>query len=326
MQNKKVIVGNALQEPILEKLREKVNVIHIPDANLSDETFLQHIKDANGLIGFYNYIHPHIIEQAEQLKIISNVSVGYNNLPIDVLTEHNIMATNTPDVLTDTVADVIFGLLIATARQIPRVDRFVKNKQWNGLLPLELHGVDVHHKTIGIIGMGRIGAAIAKRAHFGFDMDVLYYNRSQNKEAEETYNADYVSLTELLHKSDFVVLMTPLTKETERLIGKEQFKQMKDSAIFINGSRGGTVVESDLIDALTNGVIAAAGLDVFEQEPIQDDNPLLTMENVVTLPHIGSSTIETETKMSELAMKNLLQGLRREKPISLINESVWTGN
>lgn len=236
------------------------------------------------------------------------------------------MATNTPDVLTDTVADVIFGLLIATARQIPRVDRFVKNKQWNGLLPLELHGVDVHHKTIGIIGMGRIGAAIAKRAHFGFDMDVLYYNRSQNKEAEETYNADYVSLTELLHKSDFVVLMTPLTKETERLIGKEQFKQMKDSAIFINGSRGGTVVESDLIDALTNGVIAAAGLDVFEQEPIQDDNPLLTMENVVTLPHIGSSTIETETKMSELAMKNLLQGLRREKPISLINESVWTGN
>lgn len=244
-------------------------------------------------------------------------------MPIEELTKRNIMATHTPDVLTNTVADVIFGLLIATARQIPRVDQYVKSKQWTVPLPLELYGVDVYGKTLGIIGMGRIGSAIAKRAHLGFDMNILYYNRSQNNRAEKLYNAQYVDLNELLKQSDYVLLMTPLTKETERLIGREQFKLMKNTAIFINGSRGKTVVESDLITALQDGEIAAAGLDVFEQEPIIDDNPLLKMKNVVTLPHIGSATIETETKMSELAVKNLLQGLRGEKPTNLINQSLF---
>src|SRR5699024_132203 len=147
----------------------------------------------------------------------------------------------------------------------------------------------------------RIGQAIAKRGHFGFDMDILYHNRSRKPEAEEKYHATYCSLDELLHHSDFVCLMTPLTPETEGMIGKREFELMKKSAIFINGSRGKTIVEKELIEALQDGDIAAAGLDVFEQEPVQPDNPLLNMKNVVTTPHVGSSTHETELKMSELA-------------------------
>lgn len=327
MQNIKVLTGDWLQEPVRKQLQEKVNVVHINEVDLKrDEQFLHHIKDADGLIGFSTNIEPELLDLAQNLKIISNVSVGYNNLPIDTLTQRNIMATNTPDVLTDTVADVIFGLLIATARQIPRVDQYVKEGKWERPLPLELYGVDVHHKTLGIIGMGRIGQAIAQRAHLGFNMDILYYNRSQKPAVEENYNADFVSLDELLKQSDYVLLMTPLTKETEGLLGLEQFKLMKKSAIFINGSRGKTIVEKDLIEALQTEEIAAAGLDVFETEPVEADNPLLQMPNVVTLPHIGSSTIETEIQMSELAVKNLLQGLNGEKPVSLINESVWTKN
>lgn len=324
MQNKKVIAGNWLQAPVRKKLENQLNVVHIEEKNLNNnKEFLHHLKDADGLIGFSNYIKPEQIKQAENLKIISNVSVGYNNLPIDFLTEQNIMATNTPDVLTDTVADVIFGLLIATARKIPQVDRYVKAGKWKVPLPIEMYGVDVHHKTIGIIGMGRIGQAIAQRAHLGFNMNVLYYNRSRKYDAEEKFKATYVSLKQLLQQSDYVVLMTPLTEETEGLLGIDEFKQMKQSAIFINGSRGKTIVEKDLIHALETGEIKAAGLDVFEKEPVDQTNPLLHMSNVVTLPHIGSSTIETETKMSELAVKNLIQGLNGEKPTSLINDEVW---
>src|SRR5699024_3017025 len=192
------------------------------------------------------------LEHAPKLEIISTISVGYNHLNVDLLTEKNIMATNTPGILDETVADVIFGLLIATARRIPELDQYVKEGQWQKTLSFEHYGVDVHRRKIGIIGMGRIGEEIARRAHFGFNMDVLYYNRSRKKEAEEKYKARYSSLNNLLEEADFVVLMTPLTKETEGLLSAEQFKLMKKSAIFINGSRGKTIVEKDLITALEN--------------------------------------------------------------------------
>src|SRR5699024_8178813 len=269
-------------------------------------------------------VNKELLDHAPNLKIVSNVSVGYNNLDVEELTKRGILATNTPGVLNDTVADTIFGILMAAARRIPELDQYVKSGNWQtAVAGPEYYGTDVHHKKLGIIGMGRIGQAIAKRAHLGFDMDILYYNRSRKPNVETVYFATYVSLEELLKESDYVLLITPLTKETEGLLGKEEFKLMKKSAIFINGSRGKTIVEKDLIDALQAGEIAAAGLDVFEVEPVEKDNLLLTMPNVVTLPHIGSSTIETETKMSELAVKNLTQGLNEEKPINLINESVW---
>lgn len=185
-----------------------------------------------------------------------------------------------------------------------------------------MFGIDVHNKVLGIIGMGRIGRAIAKRANKGFDMKILYHNRSRNEDAEKEYNAKYCSIDELMQKSDFVCLMTPLTNETKNLIGKREFSLMKESAIFINGSRGETVNEMDLIEVLQLGKIKAAGLDVYEKEPIDKEHPFLQMKNVVTLPHIGSTTKETRYKMAELAANNLVQGLLGDTPTNVINEEV----
>lgn len=322
-QKQKIIVYNRLHQSLIDSLSDTYEVHFFKHADpKKDERFLRVLREAVGIIGLDLRVDAELLDQAPKLKIVSNVSVGYDNLAIDELTKRGIMATNTPDVLTDTVADAIFGLLIATARRMPELDRFVKDGEWKEVLTEAHYGTDVHHRTLGIIGMGEIGSAIAKRAHLGFDMPILYHNRSRKEEAERKYGATYCSLPDLLAQSDFVCLMTPLTPETEGLMGIEQFRQMKKTAIFINGSRGRTVVEEDLIQALREGEILAAGLDVFEQEPVDPDNPLLRMKNVVTLPHIGSSTTATEYAMAELAYKNLLAGLRGDRPPSLINEEV----
>lgn len=321
---KKIIAYERVEKPVLKDLQKKYDVQFFKNIDpTTDPEFLKQLDQAEGIIGLDLNVNKELLEKAHNLKIISNVSVGHNNLDIEQLSKRNIMATNTPGILTDTVADTIFGLLVATARRIPELDHFVKNGDWVQSIEPEHFGINVHHKVLGIIGMGRIGQAIAQRAHFGFNMDIVYHSRSRKPEVEETYNATYSDIDELLSQSDFVCLMTPLTPETERLIGKREFQLMKESAIFINGSRGKTIVEQDLIDALANGEITAAGLDVFENEPTETDNPLLKMKNTVTLPHIGSSTHETELKMSELAATNLEKGLHGEKPPNLINPDVW---
>ncbi|MBD8007533.1 2-hydroxyacid dehydrogenase [Bacillus norwichensis] len=324
---KKVIAYGRVEKPVLEDLQRKYDVKFFKGINPKiDEAFLEHLKESEGIIGLDLEVDKKLLAQAPMLKIVSNVSVGYNNLDIEELTKRKVMATNTPGVLTDTVADTIFGLLIATARRIPELDYFVKSRKWNGELEPKHYGIDVHHKTVGIIGMGRIGQAIAQRAHHGFNMNVLYHSRSKKPEAEKNFSATYCSLNELLTNSDYVVLITPLTAQTRGLIGKREFQLMKQSAIFINGSRGDTVIEKDLIEALQTQEIAAAGLDVFQQEPVAFDNPLLEMKNVVTLPHVGSSTHETELKMSQLAAKNLEAGLNGNIPPTLINPIVLKRN
>ncbi|UJL47472.1 D-glycerate dehydrogenase [Virgibacillus sp. NKC19-16] len=321
---KKIIAYERVEKPVLEYLQQKYDVQFFKNIDpKTDPEFLEQLNEADGIIGLDLPVDNELLEKAPNLKIVSNVSVGYNNLDLEQLATRNIMATNTPGILTDTVADTIFGILIATARRIPELDHFVKNGEWQQSIESEHFGTDVHHKTLGIIGMGRIGQAIAQRAHFGFDMDIVYHSRTRKTDVEETYSATYASLDELLSTSDFVCLITPLTPETEGMIGKREFELMKKSAIFVNGSRGKTVVEQDLIDALTNGEIAAAGVDVFEKEPTDPDNPLLKMKNTVTLPHVGSSTHETELKMSELAATNLEKGLNGEKPTNLIDPEVW---
>lgn len=322
---KKVIVYNRLERPVLERLQKKYEVHYFEDIDTKhDPDFLRQLKETHGVIGLNLQVDQELLDQAPKLEIVSNVSVGYNNLDMEALTERGIMATYTPGVLDDTVADTMFGILMAAARRIPELDQFVKTGHWEkSVAGPEYYGTDVHGKTLGIIGMGRIGQAIAKRGHHGFDMDILYHTRTQKHDAEQEFNASHVSLEELLKQSDFVCLMTPLTPETEGMLGVDEFKLMKKSAIFINGSRGQTIVEEDLIQALEQDDIAAAALDVFEQEPVQPDNPLLKMKNVVTTPHIGSSTYETELAMSELAAKNLEAGLDGEKPPNLIDPRVW---
>lgn len=314
-----MIVYKKVDQKVLDFIQTTCDVVNFE--KLDSETypnFLHELKNAQGLLGSGLKIDKELLDQAPQLKIVCNTSVGYDNLDIEELSARGIMATNTPDVLNDTVADTLIGLLLATARRIPEMDQLVKNGGWNSMIGEELFGVDVHHKTLGIIGMGAVGTTIAKRAHLGFDMQILYHNRSRNEEAEKQYGATYCSLDELLKESDYVCLMTPLTPATENLMGKREFKLMKETAIFINGSRGKTVDEEALVQALKSGEILAAGLDVFVEEPVQPDHPLLSLENVVTLPHIGSATYETRMKMAMLGATNLVAGLQDKTPPNLI--------
>ncbi|WHY86837.1 D-glycerate dehydrogenase [Neobacillus novalis] len=315
----KVIVYKKVDQRVLDFIQKTCEIVYFEklDSN-TYPAFLHELKNANGIIGSGLKVDGELLENAPQLKIVSNISVGYDNLQLSALSARGIMATNTPEVLNDSVADTIIGLILSTARRMPELDQFVKTGQWKTNLEEPWFGIDVHHKVLGIIGMGGIGSAVAKRAHLGFDMEILYHNRSRNRDAEEKYNAMYCSREELLKKSDFVCLMTPLTPKTEKLMGKREFELMKESAIFINCSRGKTVDEEALIHALQTGEIYGAGLDVFVQEPINLDNPLISMENVVTLPHIGSATYETRFKMAMLAATNLVSGINGEIPANLI--------
>jgi len=320
---RKIIAYNLELTEALEKIDDQFEVLIFDSINpKTDPAFLQALEDVEGIIGLALPVDQELLDQAPNLKIVSNNSTGYNNLSIEEMTKRGVMGTNTPGVLEDTTADAIFGILLACARRIPELDHFVKSGNWQGHLTTAQYAIDVHHKKLGIIGMGKIGSAIAKRAHFGFDMEILYHNRNRNLEAEQKYNASYCDLDTLLKESDYVCLMTPLTPETENLMGEREFKQMKKSAIFVNGSRGRTVNETALIQALENKEIHGAALDVYQIEPIKLDNPLLQFQNVVTTPHIGSSTYETELKMAELAVENLLAGLTGKRPKNLINLEV----
>lgn len=234
--------------------------------------------------------------------------------------ERNIIGTNTPGVLDNTVADLIFGLILSSARRIAELDRYVKEGNWKREEDETLFGIDVHHSTLGIIGMGRIGEAVAKRAKFGFDMEVCYHNRNRKKEAEERLGVEYCDLKSLLAKSDFIVLMTPLSDETHHFIDFEEFNIIKNTSIFINASRGKTVNEEALIEALKSKKIRGAGLDVYEKEPVNPENPLLKMSNVVTVPHIGSATEKTSFDMIMLAAENLVKALYGETPPNIVPE------
>lgn len=315
----KVIVYKKVDQRVLDFIQKTCEIVYFEklDSN-TYPAFLLELKNANGILGSGLKVDEELLENALQLKIVSNISVGYDNLHLSALSARGIMATNTPEVLNDSVADTIIGLILSTARRMPELDQFVKTGKWKANLEEPWFGIDVHHKVLGIIGMGGIGSAVAKRAHLGFDMEILYHNRSRNRDAEEKYKATYCSIEELLKKSDFVCLMTPLTPETEKLMGEREFELMKDSAIFINCSRGKTVDEEALIHALQTGEIYGAGMDVFVKEPINLDNPLISMKNVVTLPHIGSATYETRYKMAMLAATNLVSGIKGEIPANLI--------
>lgn len=284
------------------------------------EMLLSRLGDVEGLMTTGGSIDDELLEAAPRLKIVSNISVGYNNFDVEAMKKRRVWGTHTPHVLDETVADLIFALILSAARRIPELDRVVKAGRWKKGYHSDYFGVDVHHANLGIVGMGRIGEAVARRAAMGFGMNVFYYNRNRKPEAERELGVKYASFEDILQTSDFLMLMTPLSEATFHLMGREQFQQMKKQAIFINASRGKTVDEKALIEALRNGWIRGAGLDVFEQEPVLPDNPLLQMDNVVTLPHIGSATFKTRNEMAMVAAQNLVDGLTGNVPKDVVPE------
>lgn len=318
-----IILYKALPDDLLQRLETHFTVTRV--ANLKPETVAQHadaFASAQGLLGSSEKVDSELLEKMPQLRATSTISVGYDNFDVDALNARKILLMHTPTVLTETVADTIMALVLSSARRVVEVAERVKVGEWTSGIGPDWFGVDVHHKTLGIIGMGRIGLALAQRAHFGFGMPILYNARRHHTEAEERFQARYCDLDTLLKESDFVCLVLPLTDETHHLIGKKQFGMMKKSAIFINAGRGPVVDEAALIDALKNGEIHAAGLDVFEQEPLPVDSPLLSLPNVVALPHIGSATHETRYNMAECAVDNLIDALNGKVEKNCVNPQV----
>jgi glyoxylate reductase len=267
-------------------------------------------------------ITPEIIDAAgPTLRLISNFAVGVNNIDVEYATKKSIIVTNTPDVLTESTADLAWALLMATARRLIEGDQLVRTEQWKMWGPTFMLGTDVHHKTLGIIGLGRIGLAVAKRA-LGFDMKVLYYSRTRKPDLESQFHIKYRSLENLLQESDFISIHLPLSLETKYLIGADQFRLMKPSAILINAARGEIIDEKALIQALKQSQIRGAGIDVFQEEPTKSWE-LFKLPNVVLTPHLGSATLETRIRMADLAVNNLIYGLSHKYDlIKIVNPSV----
>lgn len=312
-----VVLYSSIPQDQKERLEQNFNLIvfdQSPDAH--PEAFLDAMKDAEGMIGanMATRIDETFLAKASKLKAASTISVGFDNYDLEALSQRKIRLMNTPTVLTEGTADLIFTLLMATARRTAELSQYIHNGQWQKGISPEYYGTDVYGKTIGIIGMGRIAKAIAKRAHCGFDMNILYYNRSSHADVESAYGAQRCELDELLKKSDFVVVIVPLVKETDRLITADKLALMKPTAILINGARGRVIDEAELIQALQAKTIRAAGLDVYEVEPLPMDSPLLKLDNVLLSPHVGSATVETRYAMAKCAVDNIINALKEEEP------------
>lgn len=288
------------------------------------EVLLERVRGVDGLLSLLtDRVDAELMDAAgPQLKIISNYAVGYDNIDVPAATERGIIVCNTPGVLTETTADLAFALLMAAARRIVEGADFVRAGKWKTWSPTLLLGIDIHHATLGIIGMGRVGTAVARRAR-GFDMKVLYYDHRYRRELGEAVGALMCnSLDELLHESDFVSLHAPLTPETYHMIDADALRKMKRTAILINTARGPLVDTDALYNALRTGQIAYAALDVTDPEPLPPNHKLLTLTNCLVVPHIGSASRATRTRMAVMAAENLLAGLRGEVPHYVVNPEV----
>ncbi|BBP74984.1 bifunctional glyoxylate/hydroxypyruvate reductase B [Pseudomonas sp. Ost2] len=320
---KTVLAFSRVTPAMVERLRQDFEVI-VPDPKLGDlnAQFDEALPHAHGLIGVGRKLGRAQLEHAGKLEVVSSVSVGYDNYDVSYLSERGIMLTNTPDVLTESTADVAFTLIMSSARRAAELDAWTKAGQWKATVGPELFGTDVYGKTLGIVGLGNIGAAVARRGRLGFDMPILYSGNSRKPELEQQLGAQFRSLDALLAEADFVVLVVPLSDKTRHLISQRELGLMKPGAILVNISRGPVVDEPALIQALQNGTIRGAGLDVYEKEPLAE-SPLFQLKNAVTLPHIGSATHETREAMANRALANLRSALLGERPRDLVNPQVW---
>ena len=316
----KILVTREVFDETLEFLAQHCEVeSNQPDAAFAPEVLVQKLADKDGVMcALTDRVDATLIERCPRLKAVANIAVGYNNIDLAACTARGVMATNTPGVLDDSTADLAWALMLGAARRLTELERRVRGGEWKGWRLKQWLGVDVHHATLGIFGMGRIGQAIARRAA-GFEMKVLYHNRNRvDSSIERRINATYVAKDELLRQADFVVLQVPYSPETHHMIGPAELKLMKPTAILVNSTRGGVVDDVALIAALKQGVIRAAGLDVFENEPSLNPG-FLELDNVVLMPHIGSSTEATRRAMAMTAAKNLVAALTGGTPPNLLN-------
>jgi glyoxylate reductase len=309
----KVLVTREIPEAGLRPLKD-FDVTVLSERPPERGELLEAVRDANGILSTVTEkMDAEVMDAAgEDLKVIANLAVGYDNVDLEAAKERDIVVTNTPEVLTETTADTAFMLLLAAARRLGEAERLLRSGGWDAWGPKQLVGPDVWGKKLGLVGLGRIGKAVARRAS-GFGMEVLYYDQYRNEGAEEELGARNLELDDLLRESDLVSIHTPLTPETRHLIGERELGLMQPTAVLVNASRGPVVDEGALADALENERIFAAGLDVYEEEPNVHPK-LLELENVVLAPHIGSASIETRNKMAELAAENVRAVLSGEEP------------
>jgi len=316
----KILVTREVFENVLDHLRGHFEVTANQEDTLLDAATLARLAaDQDGLMtALTERVDEALLARCPKLKAVCNIAVGYNNIDVPACTRRGVMVTNTPGVLDESTADLAWALILATARRVTEAEAYLRNGEWKRWQLKQLLGADVHHATLGILGMGRVGQAIARRAA-GFEMRVIYHNRSRlDAGTEQRLNAAYVSMEQLLEQSDFVVLQVPYSPATHHLIGEAQLRRMKPSAILVNTARGGVVDDAALVRALKDVTIRGAGLDVFENEPALNPG-FLELKNVVLLPHIGSSTDTTRHAMAMTAAKNLVAALSGDRPPNLVN-------
>ncbi len=319
---KKIFITSQYPGESLIRLSGKYDVEVFSKTTLpTQEELLENAKGSFALITTVSdLVDKKVIDSCPDLKIVSNSGVGYENVDIPYATEKGVFVTNTPNVLTETTADLAWALMFSVARRIVEADAYLREGKFTCWHPSLLLGMDVHEKTLGVYGMGRIGTAVARRTK-GFNMRVIYQNRGRNQIAEDETGAEFVDFETLLEESDFIVITAPLTEETRGRFGLGEFQKMKSTSIIVNVGRGPIIKESELATALKEGAIWGAGLDVFENEP-QVNNELLELKNTVLLPHIGSASIETRERMIDMAVQSVELALGGEVPKHLVNPEV----
>lgn len=314
----KVLVTCPIAQHAIEKLREFAEVKSNPSPEpFTKEELRKEVAHVNAIILGADKFDEELMAAAPRLKIIARYGVGYDNVDVEAATSRSIFVTYTPGVLSDAVADLTFAFILASTRRIIEADRYVKSGEWSEgkIFPL---GLDLAGKTLGIVGLGRIGTKVIKRAR-AFNMNILCYDVVRNKQAEEKYRVKPVTLNELLRRSDYVSIHVALTEKTEGLIGKNELALMKNTAFLINTSRGPVVDQHALYEALKEKRIAGAGLDVFQNEPVASDDPILKLSNVVLTPHIGSATVETRLAMALMAVEDVIKVLKDKEPTNVVN-------
>lgn len=317
----KVYVTRRMPDTVTSRLRDRldVDIWDVEDEPVPRDTLLRSVNGVQGVLCLLtDRIDEEFLRAAPEVRVVANMAVGYDNIDVAACTRHKVMITNTPGVLTETTADLAFGLLLATARRIPESEQVLLKGQWKTWSPMFLAGLDVHGATLGIAGLGRIGEAVAKRAQ-GFSMRLLYWDKVRNLSVEESLGVEYRRFDDLLRESDFITIHLPLEAETRGLFGEREFGLMKPSAVLINTARGPIVQMQALYDALVGKKIWAAGLDVYDADPVSPDDPVVNLDNVVALPHIGSASIATRVKMASMAAENLIAGLSGAVPPNLVN-------